>query len=59
MKDEIGIKDLNFNQLKSLIDNYMIEYNYKRSQWDKKKMPPVFYREHLLDNLKEKSKKRP
>ena len=59
MKDEIDIKDLNFNQLKSLIDNYMIEYNYKRSQWDKKKMPPVFYREHLLENLKEKSKKRP
>jgi hypothetical protein len=36
----------------------VIEYNYKRSQWDKKKMPPVFYREHLLENSKEKSKKR-
>jgi transposase InsO family protein len=32
MKDEIDIKDLSFEELKVLINDYMVEYNYKRSQ---------------------------
>ena len=32
MKDEIEYSNLNFNQLKDLIDNYMAEYNEKRKQ---------------------------
>jgi transposase InsO family protein len=32
MKDEIDIKDLSFKELRFLINDYMIEYNYKRSQ---------------------------
>ena len=32
MKDEIDYKNLNFNQLHNLIDEYMLEYNYKRKQ---------------------------
>ena len=48
MKDEIDYKDLNFNQLKDLIDGYMLEYNYKRKQWGRRKMTPVIYRNYLL-----------
>jgi hypothetical protein len=44
--------------LKVLINDYMVEYNYKRSQWDKKKMPPVFYREHLLEKAKKRRQKK-
>jgi transposase InsO family protein len=32
MKDEIDIKDLSFKELQFLINDYVIEYNYKRSQ---------------------------
>jgi len=49
MKDEIDYKDLNFSQLKDLIDEYMLEYNYKRKQWGRLKMTPVFYRNYLLE----------
>lgn len=48
MKDEIYIKDLNFDELNKVIDEYMIEYNYKRKQWGRQKMAPVFYRDYLL-----------
>ncbi len=48
MKDEIEIKDLNFNQLQNVIDNYMLEYNYKRKQWGRQKMNSVYYRDYLL-----------
>ncbi len=48
MKDEVDCKNLNFNQLRDLIDEYMIEYNYKRKQWSRRKMSPVLYRNYLL-----------
>ena len=48
MKDEIDYKYLNFNQLKELIDEYMLEYNYKRKQWGRQRMAPVIYRNYLL-----------
>ena len=48
MKDEIDYKDLNFNKLKDLINEYMLKYNYKRRQWNRLKMTPVFYRNYLL-----------
>jgi len=49
MKDEIDYKDLTFNQLKKLISEYMVEYNYKRKQWGRKRLAPVYYRKHLLN----------
>jgi len=49
MKDEIDYKDLNFNQLRDLVTGYMLEYNYKRKQWGRLRMAPVFYRNHLLE----------
>ncbi len=49
MKDEIETKNLSFNELEKEIDKYMIEYNYQRKQWDKEKMTPVEYRNHLLE----------
>ncbi len=37
MKDEIEIKDLNFNQISEVINGYMLEYNYERRQWSRKR----------------------
>ena len=48
MKDEIEYRNLNFDELQGLIDEYMLEYNYKRKQWNRKKMTPVLYRDYLL-----------
>lgn len=48
MKDEVDYKDLDFDQLRDLIDEYMIEYNYKRKQWGRRRLAPVFYRNYLL-----------
>lgn len=47
LKDEIECKNLNFDQLHNLIKNYIINYNYKRKQWNKEKMTPVEYRNYL------------
>ena len=49
MKDEIEYRNLNFNQLQDLINEYMLEYNYKRKQWGRQKMTPIFYRNYLLE----------
>ncbi len=49
MKDEVEYSKLNFIELKDLIDEYMIEYNYKRKQWGRQKMSPVLYRNYLLE----------
>ncbi|WP_124070763.1 IS3 family transposase [Filibacter tadaridae] len=38
----------NFEELKRLIDCYILEYNSYRYQWDLKKMTPAQYRGHLL-----------
>ncbi len=51
MKDEVEIKDLNFNQISEVINEYMIEYNYKRRQWGRKRLAPVYYRDYLLNNF--------
>jgi putative transposase len=49
MKDEIDCKNINFNQLHNLINEYMIDYNYKRKQWNKRKMTPIEYKNYLLN----------
>jgi putative transposase len=49
LKDDIdygGCKT--FEELKTLIENYMHYYNNERAQWGKNKMTPVEYRDHLL-----------
>lgn len=51
MKDEIDTKDCkNFKELEKYIQNYIFYYNNKRPQWNRKKMTPVQYRNHLLNN---------
>jgi transposase InsO family protein len=52
MKDEIECKNLNFNELKLVIDEYMLKYNYKRKQWSRKRLAPVHYRNYLLNFAK-------
>lgn len=48
MKDEIDLKNIrSFNELVKYIDNYIFYYNNKRPQWNRKKMTPVQYRNHL------------
>jgi len=49
MKDEIEYSKLSFPELEALIDEYMLEYNYKRKQWGRKRLTPVLYREYLLN----------
>ncbi|ENQ3079347.1 IS3 family transposase [Bacillus cereus] len=49
-KDEAHIKPCeSFTQLKHEIKKYMTYYNHYRYQWNLKKMPPVEFRNHLLD----------
>ena len=49
LKDDIDYKKCRtFEELKLLIENYIWHYNYERAQWDKNKMTPVEYRDHLL-----------
>ncbi|HWK24043.1 MAG TPA: IS3 family transposase [Ureibacillus sp.] len=49
MKDEMDYKEVHtFEELKQLVDRYMIFYNESRRQWDLKKMTPVEYRSHLI-----------
>ena len=38
----------NYGQLRLVIEEYMRYYNYERNQWERKKMTPVDYRNHLL-----------
>jgi len=48
MKDEINLSNIkSFKELVKLIDNYIFYYNNKRPQWNRKKMTPVEYRNHL------------
>lgn len=50
LKDEVDYKSCKtFEELHSLIEEYMKYYNYQRHQWDLKKMTPVQYRDHLLE----------
>ena len=49
-KDDIDYKSCtNFEELRSLIGEYMRYYNQERQQWKLKKMTPVEYRNHLLN----------
>lgn len=51
-KDEAYIKTCDtLEQLKKEIKQYMIYYNNYRYQWNLKKMTPVQYRNHLLQNV--------
>ncbi|BDU50469.1 IS3 family transposase [Haliovirga abyssi] len=50
-KDEANIKECNtFEELINEIDDYMDYYNNYRCQWGLKKMTPIKYRNHLLEN---------
>lgn len=49
LKDDIDYKDCKtFEELYQLIENYMRYYNTERAQWDRNKMTPVEYRDHLF-----------
>jgi len=49
MKDDVDYKACKtFEELRLLIDQYVRYYNHERQQWDRKKMTPVDYRNHLL-----------
>jgi len=49
-KDEIDLSNIKcFNELVKYIENYIFYYNNKRPQWNRKKMTPVAYRNHLIN----------
>jgi len=49
LKDEIDVSGCNsFQELEKYIENYIFYYNNDRPQWNKKKMTPVNYRNHLI-----------
>ncbi len=49
LKDEIKLKGIKtFEQVVSIVDEYMYYYNNERRQWNKNKMTPVEYRKFLL-----------
>ena len=49
LKDEVCLKGIRtFDQIITLIDDYMYYYNYERRQWNKNKMTPIEYRKFLL-----------
>lgn len=51
MKDEIDLSEIkSFKELEKCIENYIFYYNNNRFQWNKEKMTPVQYRNHLLHN---------
>jgi len=51
LKDELDISQCrSFEELCMCIDEYMNYYNTKRPQWDKQKMTPVQYRDHLISS---------
>ena len=48
-KDEVDYRSCTtFEQLYQLIENYIRYYNEERAQWERNKMTPVEYRDHLL-----------
>ena len=49
MKDELDYKSCkSFDELRLKVEEYMQYYNNERKQWERKKMTPVEYRNHLL-----------
>ncbi|TYR94871.1 IS3 family transposase, partial [Rossellomorea vietnamensis] len=50
LKDETYIKScLTLEDVQKEIKQYIIYYNHHRYQWNRKKMTPVQYRDHLLE----------
>lgn len=49
LKDELEYAQATGHQeVEKLVDEYIINYNTKRHQWNRKKMTPIVYRNHLL-----------
>lgn len=49
MKDELDLAQCHsLGQVKAAVDRYIHDYNHHRYQWERKKMAPVEYRNHLL-----------
>jgi len=52
LKDDVDYKKARtFEELNDMVNKYMNYYNNKRYQWEIKKMTPVEYRNHLLQNV--------
>lgn len=52
MKDEVDISHCsNLEEVRKYINKYIYHYNNTRPQWNKKKMTPVEYRNHLLSQM--------
>ncbi len=52
LKDEVNLKSCqSFEEVKSLIENYIYYYNNERYQWNLNKMTPAQRRCHLLSSL--------
>jgi putative transposase len=50
MKDELNIAHCRtFREVRIVVSTYMSYHNLERSQWAKKKMTPIAYRDHLLE----------
>lgn len=50
-KDDVDYRECkSYEELELLVKEYVEYYNNKRYQWDLKKMTPVEYRNHLLEN---------
>lgn len=49
MKDELDLSHCySLDQVRAAVDKYIYNYNHHRYQWERKKMAPVEYRNHLL-----------
>jgi transposase InsO family protein len=49
MKDEMDLTCCySLDQVRAVVDEYIYHYNHHRYQWNRKKMAPVEYRNHLL-----------
>ena len=58
MKDELDLTSCStFEELEKHIENYIYYYNNHRPQWTKKKMTPVEYRNHLLEQQSKEQQK--
>ena len=52
MKDEINIsKCKTFNEVKTIIDDWIYYYNYERYQWDLAKLSPCEYYEYITTGI--------
>ncbi len=52
LKDEVDIKSCqSFEEVKTLVENYIYYYNNERYQWSLNKMTPTQRRCHLLNSL--------